>query len=116
MRSVIRAPSARQHEQDFNVAQCELRERCDRHIGMEPMAIASSWYLAVSISGYHEDREDLGDIFVRIVLDCAQFIPDTNEHIHLYGPKCHEREIKNARSAGLRVLFYAEILLPDNTS
>lgn len=83
---------------------------------MEQMAIASSWYLAASISGYHKDRKDIGNVLVHIVLDCAQFIPDINEYIHLYGSKCHERENEDARSAGLCVFLYAKILFLSNTS
>lgn len=83
---------------------------------MEPMVIAGPRNLAADIFGYLDDREDLGDDVVRVMLDCTQFIPNTYEYVHFYGSKCHGREDEDAGSTKLRVLLYAEIFFPSGTS
>jgi len=83
---------------------------------MEPMVIAGSWDLATDIPGHHNDRKDPGNVLVCIVLDCTRFIPDTYEHVHLYGPKYHGWENEDAGPIGLRVLFHAEVPFPSDTS
>lgn len=83
---------------------------------MEPMVIASPWHLAVSISGYHDDRKNPGNVLICVMLDCTRLIFGTYKHVHFHGSKCHEREDEDAGSTKLRILLHAEILFFSGTS
>lgn len=98
------------------MAQYESQERRNRHSDMEPMVIAGPWHLAISISGYHDDRKNPGNVFIRVMLDCTRFISGTYKHVHLHGSKCYEREDEDAGPARLRVLLHAKILFFSGTS
>lgn len=112
---VVHASSTRSHDQDPDVAECEPREGRSRYVNVEPVVTESPRGLAVNISEHHEDREDPGDVLVRVVLDCAQFATGTNEHVYFLGSKHHGREDEDAGSAGLRVFLDAEVSLPGDT-
>lgn len=98
------------------MAQCEPREGRGGYVDVEPMVTASHRYLAVSVSEYYEDRKDLGDILVCIVLDSTQFNIGTHGHVHLLGPERHAREDEDDGPLRLHVLLHGEISLPSDTS
>lgn len=71
--------------------------------------------LAVNIREHDQDREDPSDIFIRVLLGCAYFTINNDEHVHLLGSKHHGREDEDAGPAGLRIFLDAQVSLPSDT-
>ena len=83
---------------------------------MEPMDTTNSRNLAISLFEYYNDREDISDNIIRVMLVRAQFSSSTHGHFYSVRTNNYKRQNQNARSAKLRVNLDAKIFFSGNSS